>query len=62
MNGLSSLLLLTTLAAAPAPPPSQEDGTYKQLEGVTVEPLGWASAADATTEVHEAIKRFRASL
>ena len=33
MTGLSSLLLLTTLAAPPAPPPSQEDATYKQLEG-----------------------------
>jgi inorganic pyrophosphatase len=36
--------------------------TYKQLEGATVEPLGWASAADATTEVKASVDRHLATL
>jgi inorganic pyrophosphatase len=36
--------------------------TYKQLEGVTVEPLGWASLEDGTAEVRGSVERFRASL
>ena len=36
--------------------------TYKQLEGVTVEPLGWASHEEGTAEVRGSVERFRASL
>ena len=36
--------------------------TYKQLEGVTVEPLGWASNEEGTAEVRSSVDRFRASL
>ena len=36
--------------------------TYKALEGVTVEPLGWASAEEGAKEVRESIDRFRATL
>ena len=36
--------------------------TYKTLEGVTVEPLGWDSQEAATTEVRTAVDRFRATL
>ena len=36
--------------------------TYKHLEGVTVEPLGWASQAEGTVEVRECIERFRETL
>ncbi|WP_174250789.1 inorganic diphosphatase [Tuwongella immobilis] len=36
--------------------------TYKQLEGATVEPLGWSCAEEGTAEVRSAVERFRASL
>jgi inorganic pyrophosphatase len=36
--------------------------TYKQLEGVTIEPLGWASNDAGTAEVRASVERFRASL
>jgi inorganic pyrophosphatase len=36
--------------------------TYKQLEGVTIEPLGWASAEDGRIEVRASIERFRKTL
>jgi len=32
--------------------------TYKQLEGVTIEPLGWSKAADAINIVVDAIARY----
>ncbi len=35
--------------------------TYKQLEDVTVEPLGWASVDEAMTELTSSISRFRAA-
>lgn len=34
--------------------------TYKQLEGVTVQALGWDNAAAAFAEVHTCVKRFQA--
>lgn len=36
--------------------------TYKQLEGVTIEPLGWSSAEEGTVEVRASIERFRKTL
>jgi inorganic pyrophosphatase len=36
-------------------------GTYKQLEGVKVETLGWDNAAAAFVEVHACVNRFRAT-
>ena len=36
--------------------------TYKQLEGVTIEPLGWASVEDGIVEVRASIERFRKTL
>jgi inorganic pyrophosphatase len=36
--------------------------TYKQLEGVTIEPLGWASGEEGTAEVRSSVARFRTSL
>jgi inorganic pyrophosphatase len=36
--------------------------TYKQLEGITTEPLGWASPEEAVHEVRSAVDRFRATL
>src|SRR5947207_1777100 len=36
--------------------------TYKQLEGVTIEPIGWASTEEGTAEVRASVERFRASL
>ncbi len=36
--------------------------TYKQLEGVTIEPLGWASAEEGTAEVRASVERFRGTL
>ncbi len=36
--------------------------TYKQLEGATVEPLGWASHEEGAVEVRSSIERFRATL
>jgi inorganic pyrophosphatase len=33
--------------------------TYKQLEGAKVEPLGWASAAEAIAEVKASVERYR---
>ncbi|MCS6866480.1 MAG: inorganic diphosphatase [Gemmataceae bacterium] len=36
--------------------------TYKQLEGVTIEPIGWDSTEDGTAEVRASVERFRASL
>ncbi|HXD88942.1 MAG TPA: inorganic diphosphatase [Urbifossiella sp.] len=36
--------------------------TYKQLEGVTIEPLGWASVEDGIVEVRASIDRFRKTL
>jgi inorganic pyrophosphatase len=32
--------------------------TYKQLEGATVEPIGWAKAAEAVSAVKEAVERY----
>jgi inorganic pyrophosphatase len=32
--------------------------TYKQLEGVTIETMGWATAQDAIAEVKASIERF----
>lgn len=32
--------------------------TYKQLEGVTIETMGWATAQDAIAEVKESVERF----
>ena len=32
--------------------------TYKQLEGVTIETLGWATAEDAIAEVKSSVERF----
>ena len=36
--------------------------TYKHLEGVITESLGWISAEEATAEVRESVDRFRQSL
>lgn len=36
--------------------------TYKQLEGVTIEPLGWESAEAAQAEVRKAVKQFTENL
>ena len=36
--------------------------TYKHLEGVTVEPLGWATAEEGAVEVRSSIERFRKTL
>ncbi|MFO0849797.1 MAG: inorganic diphosphatase [Gemmataceae bacterium] len=36
--------------------------TYKVLEGVTIEPLGWASAEEGAKEVRASIDRFRQTL
>lgn len=36
--------------------------TYKQLEGVTIETLGWASNEEGTDEVRASVGRFRGSL
>lgn len=36
--------------------------TYKQLEGVQTEPLGWASQEDGAAEVRACIDRFRKTL
>src|SRR3954449_3621521 len=36
--------------------------TYKQLEGVTVEPLGWDSQEAGTNEVRASVERFRGTL
>ena len=36
--------------------------TYKQLEGVAIEPLGWASAEDGAVEVRASVERFRQTL
>jgi inorganic pyrophosphatase len=36
--------------------------TYKQLEGVTTEPLGWAPPEEAVAEVRASVERFRATL
>ena len=36
--------------------------TYKQLEGATVDPLGWASHEEGAIEVPSSIDRFRATL
>jgi inorganic pyrophosphatase len=36
--------------------------TYKQLEGVSTETLGWSPAATATAEVRSSVDRFLASL
>jgi len=36
--------------------------TYKQLEGATVEPLGWATAEEGVGEVRESVQRFRETL
>lgn len=34
--------------------------TYKQLEGVSVKPMGWGTAVDAAEEVKASIARFKA--
>jgi inorganic pyrophosphatase len=36
-------------------------GTYKQLEGVKIETLGWATAHDATAEVQASVERYVAN-
>jgi inorganic pyrophosphatase len=36
--------------------------TYKQLEGVQIEALGWSSHEDGATEVRSCIERFRKTL
>jgi inorganic pyrophosphatase len=36
--------------------------TYKQLEGATVESIGWASNEEGTDEVRASVERFRSSL
>jgi inorganic pyrophosphatase len=36
--------------------------TYKQLEGVTIEPLGWADSEAGALEVRASIDRFRQTL
>jgi inorganic pyrophosphatase len=36
--------------------------TYKHLEGVTVETLGWASHEEGAAEVRASIERFRQTL
>ncbi len=36
--------------------------TYKQLEGITIESLGWASNDEGTAEVRSSVERFRSSL
>lgn len=36
--------------------------TYKQLEGVTIEPLGWGTVEDGIAEVRASIERFRKTL
>lgn len=36
--------------------------TYKQLEGVAIEPLGWAAADEGAVEVRASIDRFRQTL
>jgi len=33
--------------------------TYKQLEGVTIQPEGWAGPKEAAFEVQASVKRFR---
>jgi inorganic pyrophosphatase len=33
-------------------------GTYKQLEGITIETMGWATAQDAMAEVRASVERF----
>jgi inorganic pyrophosphatase len=35
--------------------------TYKQLEGVTIETMGWATAQDAIAEVKASVERFVAT-
>jgi inorganic pyrophosphatase len=35
-------------------------GTYKQLEGVTTETMGWATAQDAMAEVKASVERYAA--
>ncbi len=35
-------------------------GTYKQLEGATVETMGWATAQDAVAEVKASVERYAA--
>jgi inorganic pyrophosphatase len=35
-------------------------GTYKQLEGITIETMGWATAQDATAEVQASVQRYLA--
>jgi inorganic pyrophosphatase len=37
-------------------------GTYKQLEGITTESLGWVGSEEATQEVRNSVERFRTSL
>ena len=34
-------------------------GTYKQLEGVTIETMGWATAQDAIAEVKASVERYQ---
>src|SRR5476649_2495242 len=36
--------------------------TYKQLEGIQIEPLGWSSAEEGAVEVRASIDRFRQTL
>jgi inorganic pyrophosphatase len=36
--------------------------TYKQLEGIATESLGWTDASEATAEVRASVERFRSSL
>src|SRR5581483_6192771 len=34
--------------------------TYKQLEGITIETMGWATAQDAAAEVQASVQRYAA--
>jgi inorganic pyrophosphatase len=36
--------------------------TYKQLEGIVTESLGWTNAEESTAEVRSSVERFRSSL
>jgi len=36
--------------------------TYKQLEGVTIEPIGWAPCPEGIAEVRSSVDRFRETL
>jgi len=35
--------------------------TYKQLEGIKIETIGWAPASEGMSEVHSCVERFRSA-